>query len=524
MKNNRAIFALLIVASIVVFFRTAWLSDDAFITLRVVDNWVHGYGLTFNPPERVQAYTHPLWMFAMTFMYLIARDGYFTLLILSLVVSVAVIVLFFKISDDLPAICLGWSALMLSKSFVDFSTSGLENPATHLFIILFVTLYFKADFPLSRSRLFMLSLLAGLAALNRIDSLLIFLPALIYIAIKQRLPGDASTSLTPSRRFFGSARLKLVAAGFVPFLLWEFFALFYYGFLFPNTYYAKLNAGVPQAWMFNQGIMYFINSISWDPITLIVIFTGIIFAFLQPDIKPRLIASGIILYLFYILYIGGDFMTGRFFSAVFFAGVILLVHFFPRFTTQQKYIFASIIILLGFLSPRGAIATFLNNNDKVMFDEYSGISDERETYFAGTSLMSLNRAFDMPQSSNSTWGIDFRGTKERVVVRGGIGIAGYYGGPNLKIVDIFALADPVLARLPIKNPYTRIGHFERDLPKDYVETIEGSENKIANSHLAEFYDKMKLITTGDLFLPGRLKTIWEMNTGQYDYLIQKATE
>jgi arabinofuranosyltransferase len=136
----------------------------------------------------------------------------------------------------------------------------------------------------------------------------------------------------------------------------------------------------------------------------------------------------------------------------------------------------------------------------------------------------MNRAFDMPQISYSTWGINFRGTDKRVAVLGAIGIAGYYGGPDLKIVDIFALADPLLARLPVKNPYTRIGHFERDLPKGYVETIESGRNKIANPHLAEFYEKMKLITTGDLFLPGRLRTIWEMNTGQYDYLIQKATE
>jgi len=55
-----------------------------------------------------------------------------------------------------------------------------------------------------------------------------------------------------------------------------------------------------------------------------------------------------------------------------------------------------------------------------------------------------------------------------------------------------------------------------------VETFESGTNKIANPHLAEFYDKMKFITTGNLFLPGRLKTIWEMNTGQYDYLIVKA--
>ena len=40
--------------------RNLWIGDDAFITLRVVDNWVNGYGLTWNISERVQAFTHPL--------------------------------------------------------------------------------------------------------------------------------------------------------------------------------------------------------------------------------------------------------------------------------------------------------------------------------------------------------------------------------------------------------------------------------------------------------------------------------
>ena len=41
----------------VVILLMAWLSDDAYITLRVVDNAVNGLGLTWNPAERVQAYT-----------------------------------------------------------------------------------------------------------------------------------------------------------------------------------------------------------------------------------------------------------------------------------------------------------------------------------------------------------------------------------------------------------------------------------------------------------------------------------
>jgi hypothetical protein len=38
------------------------MSDDAYITLRTVDNWVNGRGLVWNTAERVQTYTHPLWM------------------------------------------------------------------------------------------------------------------------------------------------------------------------------------------------------------------------------------------------------------------------------------------------------------------------------------------------------------------------------------------------------------------------------------------------------------------------------
>jgi arabinofuranosyltransferase len=35
--------------------------DDTFIYLRYADNWAAGRGLVFNPGERVQGYTSPLW-------------------------------------------------------------------------------------------------------------------------------------------------------------------------------------------------------------------------------------------------------------------------------------------------------------------------------------------------------------------------------------------------------------------------------------------------------------------------------
>ena len=40
---------------------TAWVSEDAFITFRAVDQLLAGHGPVWNLGERVQVYTHPLW-------------------------------------------------------------------------------------------------------------------------------------------------------------------------------------------------------------------------------------------------------------------------------------------------------------------------------------------------------------------------------------------------------------------------------------------------------------------------------
>jgi arabinofuranosyltransferase len=63
-RRRGSIFALTALALFfaAVVLRTAWVSDDAFITFRTVDNALNGAGLRWNPAERVQTYTHPLWM------------------------------------------------------------------------------------------------------------------------------------------------------------------------------------------------------------------------------------------------------------------------------------------------------------------------------------------------------------------------------------------------------------------------------------------------------------------------------
>src|SRR5258706_11724750 len=60
-SERRIIWAAWAVLALIIL-RNAWVSEDAYITFRVIDNFFHGYGLRWNVHERVQAYTHPLWL------------------------------------------------------------------------------------------------------------------------------------------------------------------------------------------------------------------------------------------------------------------------------------------------------------------------------------------------------------------------------------------------------------------------------------------------------------------------------
>jgi len=105
LKHNRVLIIfviLLLILFTVVLIRTAWLADDAYITFRTVDNFVNGYGLTWNTDERVETYSNPLWMFLVAVFYFFTNEIYFTSIILSISISVLVLFVFaFKLSKSL---------------------------------------------------------------------------------------------------------------------------------------------------------------------------------------------------------------------------------------------------------------------------------------------------------------------------------------------------------------------------------------------------------------------------------------
>jgi arabinofuranosyltransferase len=484
MSRSAAILVVAVFAVVVL--RSAWVHEDAYITFRTVDNFVNGYGLRWNPAERVQTYTHPLWMFAVSAGYAVTGEVFFTVTALSIVLSAgAVALLVFGAAQSIAAGCVAAAALTFSRAFVDYSTSGLENSLTHFLYASFLTVFFRRE-----KRLGLLALIASLAAVNRLDTLLLYLPALavaLVIAGRSRVSSAA-----------------VLAAGFVPLMAWEAFSLFYYGFPFPNTAYAKLfETGIGAGARVAQGLHYLLNSVRLDPLTLVVVGGGLAAGLLSTDRRAIAGAAGIGAYLAYVVLIGGDFVTGRFLSAPAMGAAVLLARWEPVSRAALAGA-AAIVVILGLSGDRPAS----------LMDPY-GIADERPYYAPYTGFMNAIRGTSVADHPWAREGQDARTRQVPVVFRGDIGFFGFYAGPAVHVVDAWGLADPLIARIPARtDARLRIGHFTRAIPEGYRETLETGRNQIVDRRLADLYDRLALITRGPLFDGRRLREIWKINVSE----------
>jgi arabinofuranosyltransferase len=509
----------------VVVARSAWLAEDAFITFRTVDNFISGYGLTWNVSERVQSYTHPLWMFLVSFCYLLTSEIYWTALVLSIIVSLlALTVVVVRLAASVEAAVLAVVVLTCSKAFVDYSTSGLENPLTHLLLAVFLSVYLRHR--CDNRTLLGLSLLAALGMVNRMDTALLFLPPLGYVI------GQLRTTRA----------LGISILGLAPFFMWELFSLFYYGSFVPNTAYAKLNTGSPAADLISQGFHYLLNSIELDPLTLLGVVAGIAIPLATRAWWQTPVGLGVLLYLFYVVSIGGDFMSGRFLTAPLFAATTLAL---PHLRRSKRWLV--LCLALPLISVSLPFSPLLSGADYGRGQEghlgKRNINDERGLYYQNVGLLrrlSFDRETEFP---DHWWAVRGRQVRNHQTTSGvtregflvapaerdeldavtswlNIGLSGFYAGPRVHIVDVVALADPLLARLPsIATSSWAPGHLGRLMPEGYLETHIQGGNLIADQQLAAYYDRICLVVRGDLFDPLRWVEIWNMHWGKYDTLV-----
>ena len=500
--------------------RAAWLCDDAYITFRTVDNLTSGLGATWNPSERVQVYTHPLWMLLLSAATWILPSIYAVGLALGLATSLAAALVFARhVSGSLSGKALGLMALIGSKAYVDYSTSGLENPLVHL--LLFATLCAAARLEDPRRNALWVALGTALIALTRMDLLVLLGPLLV-------------TSLWRA----GREAPRALALGFAPLLAWEFISVLYYGFPFPNTAYSKLGSGLPAGELAGQGLAYLANSFANDPLTLLVIAAGIGAALLKPDRISRPVALGLALQLPYTVKIGGDFMSGRFLTPALAAAAFLLARApWGARSAWIAFTFALGLALATERSPLRASTAYGSEAPPPEHIDERGIADERAYWHHYTGLWSPSRKdLDKPHVTRGyRFGERLREQGPQVLVANGMGFVGYFAGPEVHLVDPMGLGDALCARLPIwragvllapaenafrERPW-RIGHYYRQLPEGYLESLETGVLQIRDASLAEYVRQLHLVTRGPLFDSARLKTILNLNLLQEEHLIEE---
>jgi arabinofuranosyltransferase len=386
------------------------------------------------------------------------------------------------------------SVLIFSRAFVEFSTSGLENPLTHLLLAIFFVLYWH---PERAYRLTQLWIVVSLIMVNRLDAGLLVLPSMLV------------------RTFQAGWRpgVKAVAIGAVPLVTWELFSIIYYGFPFPNTAYAKLSNGVPPGELATQGMAFLLNSAANDPLTLLAMGTFVSVALASYPRVSWPLALGVVLYVVYVVRVGGDFMSGRFLTAPLFCAVALFARFQLPWTSSFTAVVTAAIFGLGvFATVRPPLANRdgLVNPPRAGF--IAGVSDQRAFYYRYTGLLRWTREAPLP---NYVW--EEQGRKARlrpgVVEKGAVGMFGYYGGPGVHVVDFFALGDPLLARLPSRGQW-RIGHYRRSVPRGYSATIQTGRNVIRDPEIAKKYEQLKIITQDPLWTRRRWEAIVAMNMGR----------
>ena len=348
-----------------------WLCDDAFITYRYAVNLAEGLGLVFNAEERVEGYSNFTWTLLCAAAARLGRDP----VVFSQHAGIACFALcglalawagrrLLPADRALPvaAVC-----LLLHHHSQSFSSCGLETALFQLCTVVLVGLVGGANRPRSWAAA---GAVAAFTAMTRPDGAVLAVlaaGAAAWHSVRTRGVGSFVAYAVPALALFGS------------FLAWR---LSYYGDLVPNTFHAK-SAGDAYA---SQGLHYvalYLQSY-W---VLVPALLAALFLLVAPrtargaaeSAAPaawawRWLALVVFTYGAFVVWVGGDFMFGRFLLPVtplLYLAVELLVRRWLAPAGQ----WAALAVVAG-----ATLAWSEHPQLRGLHTEVDGVTEEREQY------------------------------------------------------------------------------------------------------------------------------------------------
>jgi arabinofuranosyltransferase len=300
-----------------------WVQDDAYVSFRYARNLVRGHGLVYNVGAPVEGYTNFLWTVLaavplaagaddpLPFMHAVSAALWWASYALLLALAIALW------ADGVWAAPLALLPLALHWSFNMWFFSGMETPLVTVLTIAAVACVALDPrrhpwAPLS------MSTCAVALTMTRPDGAVVFAALVGAVAL---LDGAWIVRARRWRRYLLALALPVLVVG-IPYQAWR---VWYYGSIFPNTYYAK----VAYLTYYARGWLYLREYAVLYGLTPFVVLALIGAALARPGMAQRFLWAALLASAaaaFYVVRLGGDFMEWRFLtpvSAVFYPAVVV---------------------------------------------------------------------------------------------------------------------------------------------------------------------------------------------------------
>ncbi|RPH93721.1 hypothetical protein EHM69_09480 [candidate division KSB1 bacterium] len=412
--------------------------DDSFITLRYSENFAAGRGICFNPGERIEGFSNPLWMFGLSGfaalgvnLYMSDWALYLVAKLIGVLCHLAVFLMIVRWAmrgrSTWWALLVGLSWLVAAGANTLWAVSGMET-SLHSLLLLWAVLSWNdlrgsGSLPAHPAALTTAILLL---ALSRPEGAMFGVVLLVFWAIADR---RAQNRL--SRRWIAACSLFVLLSAAM-----SVFRLAYFGTLLPNTFYAKATGDF--LFQFRQGLQYLG--------TALVATGGWIWLFALWQDRRDILQNGlpfifVLAQVVFILKVGGDWMLAwRFWAPMIPLGVVGLIIFLNRHAeTVERVVFAPVsrwrqpAVVCGLL--------FLTALQTFAFDRF--------VFFQNDFFISGFRRLDLfPSIAHYEAGLAVGGMVEpgAVVAVGEAGLIPYIG--RARALDCHGLFDRELAALP----------------------------------------------------------------------------
>lgn len=437
-----------------------WLEDDAFISLRYADNLARGRGLVFNPGERVEGFSNPSWVLAAAALLRLGADPLLWLRLLGIAAGALCLPLAWRLARAAAAPPSAWALLAplflaICPVLPRHSVSGLESS---LFAALLAGGLLLALRPPGRERPALLAAVLVLLGATRPEGPALALALALLPHARDRWGQAPAPAGGGGEADGGAARrpsawpLLAVLGALAIGTVWRWS---YYGSLLPNTYQAKMT-GTTGAVV--DGLQYTLRFLRNSGGGLLLGLGLVPLLGSRRLDRPQAMALLAAAYGSFVVVAGGDWM--RHFR--------LYAHVLP---VAAALMGAGAATVAGFAAGRGPLgrrvgallaATAAVGALTVADHEQQVNAQFRPSLREGTYLVQRYADLGRWLAANTP--------ADASVAISDIGAAGYYS--DRRIIDMFGLVDPHIARRPGKPHHKLDARYVLSLEPDYVVLVE----------------------------------------------------